>query len=513
MLTRGGRYAGPAGDKQSMIVSDPASLAELHRFCREGRLYDVERWITAGNPLQLAEEIRPKGRRTTSALRISLESGNHSLTLLLLRSGFDPNLESESPLNIGLRTRRWDLLDLLLEWQADPHRVDLETLFGTYNSDLYERFRTLGVDMTTGHALAETLAYHTSNKPLFGFAKRHREHNPGIQAELDAALVYHAGEGNVKGVAMCLWSGADPHSSAFDLRYGWSYEPETEEDEDTGVSAVYQACFRGDANILPKLGPDPARDDFEDLYRIAGSGAIIEILAASALPENVGAVIEAHLSWYSFGFDERGSHTLRRLIELGARWKDSTEDEIRYIRRSLLKIPDYQFTDIVRLFATDEYVAPDILHELGRTPAMRARMKEVGFIPPKTEDPQRVHYRPTGSREVLKKFGIKIPTPPKPKVGLPRIVHVGPHRSDKREIRLDRGELFELVWSRPISKIAEEWGMSGTSLAKACGRLKIPVPPRGFWARRASGQTVPRPRLPALPTGQAEEIVIRATRD
>ncbi len=498
---------------RSIITSDPSSLDELHGLCREGRLYDVEHWIAVGNPLQLAEGIRPKGRRSTSALRISLESGNHSLTLLLLLSGFDPNLELESPLNIALRTRRWDLLNLLLEWQADPHRVDLQTLFETYNSELFERFRSLGVDMTSGHALAEALAYHTSNKPLFGFAKRYCGHDPGIQAELDAALAYHAGEGNEKGVALCLWSGADPHASAFDLRYGWTNEHESEEDDDTGVSAVYEACSKGDADILAKLGPDPARDDFENLYRIAGSGATIDILAANALPEDVGTVIEAHISWASFGFGERGSHTLGRLFELGARWEHSPKDAIRDIRRSLLKTSDYEFTNLVKLFATDEYCSPDILRELGRTAAMRARMKEVGFIPPVKTDPQRMHYRPTGSRDVLKKFGIKTPTPPKPKTGLPRIVHIGLHRSDTREIRLDRERLFELVWSRPVSKIAEEWGMSGTSLAKVCRRLKIPVPTRGYWARRASGQAVRHPRLPALPIGQVEEIVIRVKRD
>ncbi len=209
----------------------------------------------------------------------------------------------------------------------------------------------------------------------------------------------------------------------------------------------------------------------------------------------------------------RGYHTLRHLFEFGARWEHSTENEIRYIRRSLLKISDSTFTDIVKLFATDAYCSPDILQELGRTPAMRTRMKEVGFIPLVNMDPQRMHYRPTGSREVLKKFGVKTPTPPKPKTSLPRLVHIGPHRSDAGEIRLDRGELFELVWSSPVSKIAEEWGMSGTSLAKACRRLKIPVPPRGYWARRVSGQTVRRQRLPTLPIDQAEEIVIRVKRD
>ena len=195
---------------RSIITSDPASLDELYQLCQEGRLYEVDSWIAAGNPLQLAEGIRPKGRRTTSALCISLELGNHSLTLLLLRSGYDPNLEPESPLNTALRIRRLDLVDLLLEWQVDSHCVDLETLFGTYRSDLFERFRSIGVDMTEGHALAETLAYHTSNKPLFGFAKRYCGVDPGIQEELDAALVYHVSEGNEKGTLLSLWAGADP---------------------------------------------------------------------------------------------------------------------------------------------------------------------------------------------------------------------------------------------------------------------------------------------------------------
>ena len=113
-----------------------------------------------------------------------------------------------------------DLVGLLLEWQTDPHDVDLADLFSTYNSKLFERFRALGVDMTSGHALAEALAYHTSNKPLFGFANRHRRSEPRIQAELDSALAYHAGEGNEKGVALCLWAGADPHAPARSLRFG-----------------------------------------------------------------------------------------------------------------------------------------------------------------------------------------------------------------------------------------------------------------------------------------------------
>lgn len=153
----------------------------------------------AGQPLQLQDAPPAKGRHIPSPLEIAMEVGNHALALLLLCNGYDPNLEEHSPLDPALQARRWDLLDLLLEWGADPHRVELEDLFGTYRSDLFERFRNLGVDITDQHAIAWTLAEHTSNKPLFGFAKRHRKEDPRIQRELDTALAHHAGEANEKG--------------------------------------------------------------------------------------------------------------------------------------------------------------------------------------------------------------------------------------------------------------------------------------------------------------------------
>lgn len=202
------------------LTEDPDDLEELRRLCREGRLYEVERWIQEGHPLQLTEG-RPPGRsRWQSPLEIALEDGSHALAFLLLSNGYDPNREYHFPLDRALRARRWDLLDLLLDWGADPQRVDLEDLFGTYQSDLFERFRKLGVDLTADHALAQALAYHTSNKPLFGFARRHRKENLKIQWELNTALAHHAEKGNEKGVALSLWAGADPHAPACNLRGG-----------------------------------------------------------------------------------------------------------------------------------------------------------------------------------------------------------------------------------------------------------------------------------------------------
>lgn len=67
--------------------------------------------------------------------------------------------------------------------------------------------------------------------------------------------------------------------------------------------------------------------------------------------------------------------------------------------------------------------------------------------------------------------------------------------SDDRLI-LTRQELYELAWSKPMSDLARDFGISDVALAKRCRNLHIPVPGRGYWARVAAGQTPRRPVLP-----------------
>jgi len=73
---------------------------------------------------------------------------------------------------------------------------------------------------------------------------------------------------------------------------------------------------------------------------------------------------------------------------------------------------------------------------------------------------------------------------------------------------MSRAELYERVWSEPVESLGEQWCLSGRGLARACKRLRVPVPPRGYWARVKAGQQVRRPTLPALPSGQGEEVVV-----
>lgn len=52
---------------------------------------------------------------------------------------------------------------------------------------------------------------------------------------------------------------------------------------------------------------------------------------------------------------------------------------------------------------------------------------------------------------------------------------------------LSRRDLYELVWSTPVTKLADQFGISDRGLAKICERHRIPTPPRGYWAKLEAG--------------------------
>src|SRR5207249_2011147 len=65
----------------------------------------------------------------------------------------------------------------------------------------------------------------------------------------------------------------------------------------------------------------------------------------------------------------------------------------------------------------------------------------------------------------------------------------------------DRRRLYEQVWSEPTQKVAARYGVSDVAIAKACRHLRIPKPPRGYWAKKAAGVAVPaQPPLPPVTT-------------
>lgn len=70
--------------------------------------------------------------------------------------------------------------------------------------------------------------------------------------------------------------------------------------------------------------------------------------------------------------------------------------------------------------------------------------------------------------------------------------------NEPQATQFSRQELYDLVWTEPISKIAPRFGLSGAGLSKICARHKIPTPGRGYWQRVRHGHRVKKKPLPKL---------------
>ncbi len=69
---------------------------------------------------------------------------------------------------------------------------------------------------------------------------------------------------------------------------------------------------------------------------------------------------------------------------------------------------------------------------------------------------------------------------------------------------MTRLELYNLVWSTPISQLSKTLGYSDVGIAKICRKHKIPHPPRGYWAKKQAGQT---PRQIPLPDPSDNSVI------
>ena len=79
------------------------------------------------------------------------------------------------------------------------------------------------------------------------------------------------------------------------------------------------------------------------------------------------------------------------------------------------------------------------------------------------------------------------------------------------QIKMSREELYNKVWTAPISTLAKKYGLSDVGLSKLCKRHLIPLPGRGYWAKKTHGKLLPkRPKLPNIkdPYGNLSYIYI-----
>ncbi|GAA3555844.1 hypothetical protein [Snuella lapsa] len=70
---------------------------------------------------------------------------------------------------------------------------------------------------------------------------------------------------------------------------------------------------------------------------------------------------------------------------------------------------------------------------------------------------------------------------------------------------LKRKELYDLVWSKPISKILEDYAVTYSVFKSLCKKKNIPLPKTGYWQKLKHNK---KPVITALPDLKTEETLI-----
>ncbi|MBR1285392.1 hypothetical protein JQ597_25405 [Bradyrhizobium sp. AUGA SZCCT0177] len=71
-----------------------------------------------------------------------------------------------------------------------------------------------------------------------------------------------------------------------------------------------------------------------------------------------------------------------------------------------------------------------------------------------------------------------------------------------------RRELYDLVWAKPMVKLAKEFGLSDVGLRKICVKHDIPTPPLGYWAKVSFGKPVQATPLEPPKSGISDRVLV-----
>ena len=65
---------------------------------------------------------------------------------------------------------------------------------------------------------------------------------------------------------------------------------------------------------------------------------------------------------------------------------------------------------------------------------------------------------------------------------------------------MKRADLYAAVWEKPVTQLAQDWGLSDTGVRGICKRHDVPMPRRGYWQKKKAGQELPpKQSLPGDP--------------
>jgi ankyrin repeat protein len=375
--------------EQATSFEETNPLAEL---CKNGRLFEVQEWITAGKPIN--PPLVTTGRGPRIPLQIAIDKGFHSLVKVLVQNGAICIDNNYNALGHALQTRRFDLIKLLIEHGVDVHSVEMFNVFHTWDPEIMEYFIEKGADLEKGYPLAWALC--DKIRSALGVVKRHQNRFPSFQEQINIALRYHCKEGNLKWVSLMLWAGADPFSKG-------PGTPEEESDPEEDLCALEYAALYRHIEIFDlkqiKISPENPISGkiLEYACWVDNAGFLLKLIKNGIEPsnqnDNGSSLIQRCLSHlqYTGRFSWHGSsrkneidnsesrETLKIihiLVKHGAKWTPEDNHQINDARRSLLKMTADYTIEFIWIMATYRACDKDAILQLIRTPTIKRHIHQ-----------------------------------------------------------------------------------------------------------------------------------------
>src|SRR5262249_22129323 len=120
------------------VLSD-SEAKELVTLCKQGRLFEVQKWIEAGRTRCVLT------RAKTTPFQTTLGSGFHSLVELLVLNDKDQETKNRALLT-ALSTKRLDLIDLLVSNGAEIKSVPFIDVLIIWDPGIIRYFINHGAD-------------------------------------------------------------------------------------------------------------------------------------------------------------------------------------------------------------------------------------------------------------------------------------------------------------------------------------------------------------------------------
>src|SRR6266496_2530979 len=165
----------------------PLTIEDSKALCRVGKLYGIERWISAGRSIFTDPSLRK------TALLAAVETGFHSLVELLAQH--EPRQEQKDrALADAVERERLDMVEVLVEHGARIGSVPFDDVLLTRERPIIRFFLDHGADAVTGKPFAIAFQAKIQNalRIFVDYKTAHPELANALQSPADRALRYFA---------------------------------------------------------------------------------------------------------------------------------------------------------------------------------------------------------------------------------------------------------------------------------------------------------------------------------